>query len=82
MLFAALLVFTALAEAFMPILVAVLAPGFLDQPERFGPAVLFSRLTFPYLLCMALLAFFAGIPEQLLPLRGPLRRADPAQISC
>ncbi|MYE02876.1 MAG: murein biosynthesis integral membrane protein MurJ [Alphaproteobacteria bacterium] len=60
-LFAALLVFTALAEAFMPILVAILAPGFLDQPERFGPAVLFSRLTFPYLLCMALLAFFAGI---------------------
>ena len=60
-LFAALLVFTALAEAFMPILVTILAPGFLDQPERFGPAVLFSRLTFPYLLCMALLAFFAGI---------------------
>ena len=60
-LFAALLVFTVLAEAFMPILVAVLAPGFLDQPERFGPAVLFSRLTFPYLMCMALLAFFAGI---------------------
>ena len=60
-LFAALLVFTALAEAFMPILVAILAPGFLDQPERFGPAVLFSRLTFPYLMCMALLAFFAGI---------------------
>ncbi len=60
-LFAALLVFTVLAEAFMPLLVLALAPGFLDQPERFGPAVLFSRLTFPYLLCMALLAFFAGI---------------------
>ncbi len=60
-LFAALVVFTALAEAFMPVLVVVLAPGFLDQPERFGPAVLFSRLTFPYLMCMALLAFFAGI---------------------
>ena len=60
-LFATLLVFTILAEAFMPLLVAVLAPGFLDQPERFGPAVLFSRLTFPYLICMALLAFFAGI---------------------
>ena len=87
-LFAALLVFTALAEAFMPILVAVLAPGFLDQPERFGPAVLFSRLTFPYLLCMALLAFFAGIlnsfyrfavPSAAPILLTPCRRSGPAR---
>ena len=60
-LLAVLLVFTALAELCMPVLVLVLAPGFADQPEKFDLAVHLSRLMFPYLLFMALMALFAGI---------------------
>ena len=46
-LLAVLLVFTALAELCMPVLVLVLAPGFADQPEKFDLAVHLSRLMFP-----------------------------------
>ena len=41
---------TALAMAFMPQLVALLAPGFADNPEKFALAVTLTRITFPYLL--------------------------------
>ncbi|GGF03689.1 murein biosynthesis integral membrane protein MurJ [Stappia taiwanensis] len=56
-----LLALTALAEVAMPALVWVLAPGFASDPEKFDLAVLLSRITFPYLLCMSLVAFLSGI---------------------
>jgi len=56
-----LLVFTILAEIFMPQLMMVIAPGFIDRPEIFDAAVLFTRITFPYLLCMALVALLSGV---------------------
>jgi putative peptidoglycan lipid II flippase len=52
---------TLLAQVFMPALVYVLAPGFTAEPEKFDLAVLLSRITFPYLLCMSLVAFLSGI---------------------
>ncbi|WP_321500402.1 murein biosynthesis integral membrane protein MurJ [Breoghania sp.] len=52
---------TALAEIAMPALVWVLAPGFTDDAEKFDLAVLLSRITFPYLLCMSLIALTGGI---------------------
>lgn len=60
-LVAALLVFTLLGEIFMPWLMYLIAPGFADQPELFDLAVLFTRITLPYLMCMALLALFSGM---------------------
>lgn len=60
-LVAVLLIFTVLAEIFMPWLMVVIAPGFVDRPEIFDAAVLFTRITLPYLLCMALVALFSGI---------------------
>ncbi len=60
-----LLLFTALAETAMPWIMVVLAPGFLDEPEKFALAVDLTRLTFPYLLLISLVALFSGILNAL-----------------
>lgn len=52
---------TAIAEIAMPALVWVLAPGFAEDPGKFDLAVLLSRITFPYLLCMSLIALIGGV---------------------
>ncbi|MGE4217977.1 MAG: murein biosynthesis integral membrane protein MurJ [Alphaproteobacteria bacterium] len=56
-----LLVFTAIAQAAMPWLMLVLAPGFSDQPEKFALAVDLTQITFPYLMFMALVALLGGM---------------------
>jgi putative peptidoglycan lipid II flippase len=56
-----LLGLTVVAMLVMPGLVWVLAAGFADDPERFGLAVLYARIQFPYLLCMSATALFSGI---------------------
>ncbi len=45
----------------MPWLMYLLAPGFSETPEKFDLAVLLTRITFPYLLCMSLVALFSGV---------------------
>ena len=45
----------------MPWLMHVLAPGFADTPEKYDLAVLLTRITFPYLLCMSLVALLSGV---------------------
>jgi putative peptidoglycan lipid II flippase len=55
-----LLILTALAEIAMPWLMYVLAPGFSGTPEKFDLAVLLTRIAFPYLLCMSLVALLSG----------------------
>ena len=64
-LLAALLIVTILAEIGMPLLVMLIAPGFQENPEKFDLAVLLTRITFPYLLCMSLTALTAGILNAL-----------------
>ncbi len=44
-----------------PVVVAAAAPGFLKDPDRFRLSVTLLRLTFPYLLFIALTALLAGI---------------------
>ena len=61
----ALLALTLLAQLFMPALIWLLAAGFADDPERFGLAVVYGRIQFPYLLCMSLTALFSGILNAL-----------------
>lgn len=53
--------FTLVAIAFMPGMVAVIAPGFVDDPERFAKAVELARLTFPYLLFISLASLIGGV---------------------
>lgn len=60
-LLASLLAFTALAMAAMPWVIAVIAPGFVHDAPKFALAVTLTRITFPYLLFMALVALLSGI---------------------
>lgn len=57
----ALSVFTLLALLCMPIIIMGIAPGFIDEPDKFNSAVEFSRITFPYLLLMSLTALLGGV---------------------
>ena len=56
-----LIALTAIAEIAMPALVYLLAPGFYGNTDKFELTVLLSRIAFPYLLCMSLIAFIGGI---------------------
>jgi putative peptidoglycan lipid II flippase len=60
-----LLVITIIAELAMPWLVRLIAPGFIENPEKFDLAVFLTRITFPYLLCMSLTALAAGMLNAL-----------------
>lgn len=62
---AALLLLTALCLAAMPWLMPVLAPGFVDDAEQFQLAVELTRIAFPYLLAMALVALLSGVLNAL-----------------
>ena len=56
-----LLPLTIVAEIAMPFLMYGLAPGFSATPEKFDLAVLLTRITMPYLLCMSLVALMSGV---------------------
>ncbi|MBX6320912.1 MAG: murein biosynthesis integral membrane protein MurJ [Rhodospirillaceae bacterium] len=59
-----LLVLTVAAQAAMPGIMRVMTPGF-TEPDKFALAVLFTRITFPYLLLMSLSALYGGILNSL-----------------
>ena len=60
-----LLVFTLAAMLTMPWLMLAIAPGFIDQPDKFDLTVDLTRLTFPYLTFMALVALMGGMLNSL-----------------
>ena len=60
-----LLVLTIVAELFMPAFVWIMAPGFAGDTDKFHLTVLLSRITFPYLLCMSLVALLSGVLNSL-----------------
>ena len=65
-LFAILLLFTALIEIAAPFFVAtIIAPGFREDPEKFALTVTLSRVMFPYLAAMSLVAMLSGILNSL-----------------
>ena len=45
----------------MPWLMYLLAPGFSSNPEKFDLAILLTRIAFPYLACMSLVALMSGV---------------------
>ena len=45
----------------MPYLVYLIAPGFLENSQKFNIAVEFTRITFPFLIFVSLSSFFSGI---------------------
>jgi putative peptidoglycan lipid II flippase len=65
-LFAILLTLTVLIELAAPFFVAtVIAPGFSDDPDKFDMTVTLSRVMFPYLACMSLVAMLSGMLNAL-----------------
>ena len=50
-----------LVEIFTPYVVYLIAPGFLDNVEKFDFAVELTRITFPFLLLVSISSFFSGI---------------------
>lgn len=61
LLLAVLIPFTLLMFVFMPYVIAVIAPGFGDEPEKYQAAIHFSRITFPYLLLISVTALQGGV---------------------
>lgn len=58
---AVLSVFTAVMMVAMPAVISVLAPGFVDEPQRYEAAITLSRITFPYLLFISLASLIGGV---------------------
>jgi putative peptidoglycan lipid II flippase len=60
-LLAVLLLFTAILQIAMPVVMLGLAPGFRDDPATFDLAVELTRITFPYLMFISLVSLLAGV---------------------
>ena len=56
-----LLLVTIICIVIAPLLVLIFAPGFLQEQEKFDLTVSMLKITFPYLLFMALIAFSGAI---------------------
>lgn len=59
-LFMAVLILSAIAMIFMPVLVWLMASGFQGD-ERFALAVEYGRITFPYILLISLASMISGV---------------------
>ena len=60
-----LLAFTIVIELAMPWVVALIAPGFVDEPEKYSLAVDLVRITFPYLIFISMVSLLGGIMNSL-----------------
>ncbi|MEM8988051.1 MAG: murein biosynthesis integral membrane protein MurJ [Pseudomonadota bacterium] len=56
---------TAVAELFAPVLVYLLASGFAEDADKFDVAVVYTRIMFPYLMCMSLVGLMGGVLNSL-----------------
>lgn len=61
LLFLVVLLVAALGVVAAPLLIHVTAPGFVADSDKFALTVTLTRITFPYILFMALVALAAGI---------------------
>lgn len=60
-----ILIFVILMEFVMPYLIPVLAPGFVNNPQKIELATFLCRITFPFLLFIAIVSFQSGILNSL-----------------
>lgn len=56
-----LALFVILMEIFMPLVVELMAPGFINDPGKMELSVELSRITFPFLLFISIVSFQSGI---------------------
>jgi putative peptidoglycan lipid II flippase len=52
---------TIAVEIFMPWILPLFVPGFLGDQDKYDLTVLLTRICFPYLMCMSLMAAYAAI---------------------
>ena len=60
-LFIVVILITALGMVVTPAIIYVSAPGFSADADKFALTVTMTRITFPYILCMSLVALAAGV---------------------
>src|SRR5690242_17905106 len=60
-LVAAIVVVTIVVEIFTPQIMVAFVPGFVGDAEKFELTVFLTRIMFPYLACMSLMAAYAAI---------------------
>jgi len=60
-LFLLLVFVTLLGIIFSPLIVKVSAYGFTSDPEKFNLTVVLTRIMFPYILLISIVAFFMGV---------------------
>lgn len=68
------IILLAVALAFTPGVIALLAPGFNEDPSRFALATELTRITFPYLLLVSLVTLYGGILNSIHHSQRRLRR--------
>ncbi len=61
LLFLGLLFLVLVAEIFMPVVVSLIAPGFVEDSEKIKFAIDLTRITFPFLIFVSLSSFFSAI---------------------
>jgi putative peptidoglycan lipid II flippase len=66
-----LVVVSVLGVAFSPLIVTVMAPGFVKAPAQYDLAVFLTRLMFPYILLISLVALSMGILNSLRHFAAP-----------
>ena len=59
--FVAQLLLLLAALTFMPQIIGFLAPGFADNPAQFDLAIALTRITFPYLICVAIVTQYSAM---------------------
>lgn len=64
-------VITILGIILSPLIVRVIAPGFGGMSEKYALTVLLTRIMFPYIFLVSLLAFFMGILNSLKHFAAP-----------
>lgn len=64
-LLAILIPFSLLAVIFMPYIIPLIAPGFEDDPVRFEMSIALTRITFPYLAMISVVALLGGMLNAL-----------------
>lgn len=61
-LLSVLLTLTAIAGILLsPLIIRIIAPGFIDSPEKFSLTVFLTRIMFPYIIFICLVALCMGI---------------------
>lgn len=58
-------IFVIIMEIFMPTVVEILTPGFINDPGKVELATTLSRITFPFLLFISIVSFQSGILNSL-----------------